>query len=163
MKLHFVSNIDGTHITEALKDSNPETTLFLVASKTFTTAETTTNAGTAKKWFLQKTNNNADAIKKHFAALSTNEKEVKAFGIDPANMFEFSDWVGGRYSVWSAIGLSIAIYIGFDNFKSFLAGAQAMDEHFQTAPIEKNIPMLAGLLSVYYSDFYGAQTHLVSP
>lgn len=162
MTMHFVSNVDGTHIKEALKHSNPETTLFLVASKTFTTAETITNATTAKKWFLEKTNDKGD-IARHFVALSTNKEKVVEFGIDPANMFEFSDWVGGRYSVWSAIGLSIALYIGFDNFKSFLEGAQAMDEHFQSQPIEKNIPMLAGLLSVYYSDFFGAQTHLVSP
>ncbi|OBT85609.1 glucose-6-phosphate isomerase [Pseudogymnoascus sp. 03VT05] len=162
MKLHFVSNIDGTHIAEALRDSDPETTLFLVASKTFTTAETTTNANTAKNWFLTK-GGNQDAIAKHFVALSTNEEEVTKFGIDAKNMFGFESWVGGRYSVWSAIGLSVALYIGFDNFHAFLAGAQAMDKHFREAPIEKNIPMLGGLLSVYYSDFYGAQTHLVSP
>lgn len=163
MKLHFVSNIDGTHIEEALKASEPETTLFLVASKTFTTAETCQNANTAKKWFLERTGNNQDAIAKHFVALSTNKEKVTEFGIDAKNMFEFENWVGGRYSVWSAIGLSIAIYIGFKEFKNFLAGAQAMDEHFLHMPIEKNIPMIAGLLSVYYSDFYGAQTHLVSP
>lgn len=162
MTMHFVSNIDGTHIKEALKHSDPETTLFLVASKTFTTAETITNAETAKKWFLEKTNQKGD-VAKHFAALSTNKEAVTKFGIDANNMFEFSDWVGGRYSVWSAIGLSIALYIGYDNFESFLKGAHVMDKHFQTQPIEKNIPMLAGLLSVYYSDFFGAQTHLVSP
>jgi len=161
LKLHFVSNIDGTHISEALKEADPETTLFLIASKTFTTAETTTNANTAKSWFL-KTASEAD-IAKHFVALSTNEAEVTKFGIDKKNMFEFSDWVGGRYSVWSAIGLSVAIYIGFDNFKKFLAGAHAMDKHFKETPLEKNIPVLAGLLSVWYSDFFGAQTHLVSP
>ncbi|KAL8890796.1 MAG: hypothetical protein Q9215_002100 [Flavoplaca cf. flavocitrina] len=162
LKLHFVSNIDGTHIAEALRDSDPETTLFLVASKTFTTAETTTNANTAKSWFL-KTAQSDDHIAKHFVALSTNEEEVTKFGIDKKNMFGFASWVGGRYSVWSAIGLSIALYIGFDNFHEFLAGAQAMDKHFKETPLEQNIPVLGGLLSVWYSDFFGAQTHLVSP
>ncbi|PSN69162.1 Phosphoglucose isomerase [Corynespora cassiicola Philippines] len=161
LKLHFVSNIDGTHIAEALKESDPETTLFLIASKTFTTAETTTNANTAKNWFL-KSAKQSD-IAKHFVALSTNEAEVTKFGIDKKNMFGFSDWVGGRYSVWSAIGLSVALYIGFDNFKQFLAGAHAMDKHFKETPLEKNIPVIGGLLSVWYSDFFGAQTHLVSP
>ncbi|KAF2763205.1 Phosphoglucose isomerase [Pseudovirgaria hyperparasitica] len=158
---HFVSNIDGTHIAEALKDSDPETTLFLVASKTFTTAETTTNANTAKSWFL-KSAKESD-IAKHFVALSTNESEVTKFGIDKKNMFGFSDWVGGRYSVWSAIGLSVALYIGYDNFHQFLAGAHSMDKHFKETPLEKNIPALGGLLSVWYSDFFGAQTHLVAP
>ena len=162
LTLHFVSNIDGTHIAEALKDADPETTLFLIASKTFTTAETITNANTAKTWFLNN-GGSQEAIAKHFVALSTNEEEVTKFGIDAKNMFGFESWVGGRYSVWSAIGLSVAIYIGFDNFHAFLAGAQAMDKHFCEAPIEKNIPMIGGLLSVYYSNFYGAQTHLVSP
>jgi glucose-6-phosphate isomerase len=161
LKLHFVSNIDGTHVAEALKESDPETTLFLVASKTFTTAETVTNANTAKTWFL-KSAKESD-IAKHFVALSTNEEEVTKFGIDKKNMFGFSDWVGGRYSVWSAIGLSVALYIGFDNFHQFLAGAQAMDKHFKETPLEKNIPVIGGLLSVWYSDFFGAQTHLVSP
>lgn len=160
--LHFVSNIDGTHMAEALRDSDPETTLFLIASKTFTTAETTTNANSAKTWFLEKTDGKGD-IAKHFVALSTNEGEVTKFGIDAKNMFGFESWVGGRYSVWSAIGLSVAIHIGFKNFHSFLEGAHAMDMHFRTAPLEKNIPVIAGLLSVWYSDFYGAQTHLVSP
>lgn len=160
--LHFVSNIDGTHIAEALRDSNPETTLFLIASKTFTTAETTTNANTAKEWFLKETSGKGD-IAKHFVALSTNEAEVTKFGIDAKNMFQFESWVGGRYSVWSAIGLSVAIHIGFKNFHDFLSGAHAMDTHFRTTPLEKNIPVIAGLLSVYYSDMYGAQTHLVSP
>lgn len=160
--LHFVSNIDGTHIAEALKHSNPETTLFLIASKTFTTAETVTNANTAKKWFL-KSANDESAIAKHFVALSTNESEVTKFGIDKANMFPFSDWVGGRYSVWSAIGLSVCLYIGYDNFHQFLAGAHAMDKHFKETPLEQNIPVIGGLLSVFYSDFFGAQTHLVAP
>jgi len=162
LKLHFVSNIDGTHIAEALRDSNPETTLFLIASKTFTTAETCTNANTAKKWFLS-TVKDESAVAKHFVALSTNKEEVVKFGIDAANMFGFESWVGGRYSVWSAIGLSVALYIGFDNFKLFLAGAHAMDNHFRETPLEDNIPALAGLLSVWYSNFWGAQTHLIAP
>ncbi|KAL4889380.1 Phosphoglucose isomerase [Aspergillus ambiguus] len=162
MKLHFVSNIDGTHIAEALKDSDPETTLFLIASKTFTTAETTTNANTAKSWFLQTAKDDAH-IAKHFVALSTNEAEVTKFGIDKKNMFGFESWVGGRYSVWSAIGLSVALYIGYDNFHQFLAGANAMDKHFRETPLEQNIPVIGGLLSVWYSDFFGAQTHLVAP
>merc|ERR1711939_928562 len=161
MKLHFVSNIDGTHIAEALKDSDPETTLFLIASKTFTTAETTTNANTAKKWFLQSAKESD--IAKHFVALSTNSEEVSKFGIDTKNMFGFESWVGGRYSVWSAIGLSVCLYIGYDNFHQFLAGAHAMDNHFRTAPLHENIPVIGGLLSVWYSDFFGAQTHLVAP
>lgn len=160
-KLHFVSNIDGTHVAEALKESDPETTLFLIASKTFTTAETVTNANTAKKWFLEKAEEKD--IAKHFVALSTNEEEVTKFGIDKKNMFGFSDWVGGRYSVWSAIGLSVALYIGYDNFHQFLAGAHAMDKHFKETPLEQNIPVIGGLLSVWYSNFFGAQTHLVSP
>lgn len=160
--LHFVSNIDGTHLAETLSNSDPETTLFLVASKTFTTAETITNANSAKEWFLRETNNSGD-ITKHFVALSTNEPEVTKFGIDPKNMFGFESWVGGRYSVWSVIGLSIAIHIGFKRFYEFLQGANAMDQHFLETPLEKNIPIIGGLLSVWYSDFYGAQTHLVSP
>lgn len=162
MSLHFVSNIDGTHMAEALKASDPETTLFLVASKTFTTAETTTNANTAKKWFIEKTGGKGE-IAKHFVALSTNEPEVTKFGIDSKNMFGFESWVGGRYSVWSAIGLSVALYIGYDNFHKFLAGAHEMDKHFRETPLKDNIPALAGLLSVWYSNFFGAQTHLVAP
>ncbi|KAI5816994.1 Phosphoglucose isomerase [Pyronema omphalodes] len=165
LTLHFVSNIDGTHIAEALRECDAETTLFLIASKTFTTAETCTNANTAKEWFLKQSAINGDnsAIEKHFVALSTNKEEVEKFGINPANMFGFESWVGGRYSVWSAIGLSVALYIGFDNFHKFLAGAHAMDNHFKTAEIKDNIPMLGGLLSVWYSNFFGAQTHLVAP
>ncbi|KAL2012807.1 hypothetical protein VTN00DRAFT_332 [Thermoascus crustaceus] len=162
LTVHFVSNIDGTHIAEALKESDPETTLFLVASKTFTTAETITNANTAKKWFLEHAKDEAH-IAKHFVALSTNEAEVTKFGIDKKNMFEFESWVGGRYSVWSAIGLSVALYIGYDNFHEFLAGAHAMDKHFRETPLEQNIPVIGGLLNVWYSDFFGAQTHLVAP
>ncbi|CAK7893092.1 glucose-6-phosphate isomerase [[Candida] anglica] len=160
--VHFVSNIDGTHIAETVKDLNPETTLFLIASKTFTTAETCTNANSAKKWFLEKAKDEAH-IAKHFAALSTNATEVAKFGIDTKNMFGFENWVGGRYSVWSAIGLSVAIYIGFDNFNDFLKGAEAVDKHFQETPLKDNIPVLGGLISVWYNNFFGAQTHLVAP
>lgn len=162
MTLHFVSNIDGTHIAEALANSDPETTLFLIASKTFTTAETTTNANTAKSWFLEKTGGKGE-IAKHFVAMSTNEAEVTKFGIDAKNMFGFESWVGGRYSVWSAIGLSVALYVGYDNFRKFHAGAHEMDKHFHTAPLRENIPVLGGLLSVWYSNFFNAQTHLVAP
>lgn len=162
LDVHFVSNIDGTHLAETLKGLDPETTLFLVASKTFTTAETTTNANLAKKWFLAKAGDSAH-IAKHFAALSTNAEEVAKFGIDTKNMFGFDSWVGGRYSVWSAIGLSVAIYIGFDNFEAFLKGAEAFDHHFTTAPLEHNIAVLGGMLLVWYNNFFGAQTHLVAP
>jgi glucose-6-phosphate isomerase len=162
LNVHFVSNIDGTHIAETLKGIDPESTLFLIASKTFTTAETITNANSAKAWFLNHAKDTAH-IAKHFVALSTNEKEVEKFGIDTKNMFGFENWVGGRYSVWSAIGLSIAIYIGFDNFNDFLKGAEALDHHFTTTPLENNIPVLGGLLSVWYNNFFGAQTHLVAP
>lgn len=162
LKLHFVSNIDGTHMAEALKVSEPETTLFLVASKTFTTAETCTNAATAKAWFLEAAGDEAH-IAKHFVALSTNEEEVTKFGIDAKNMFGFESWVGGRYSVWSAIGLSVCLYVGFDNFWEFLKGAHAMDQHFKKAPAEKNIPLLGGLLDIWYGDFFGAETHLIAP
>lgn len=162
LNAHFVSNIDGTHLAEILKGLNPETTLFLIALKTFTTAETITNANLAKEWFLKKANDQS-AIAKHFVALLTNEAEVVKFGIDPKNMFEFELWVGGRYSVWSAIGLSVAIYVGFENFQAFLKGAQAVDHHFLNAPLEKNIPAIGGLLSVWYNNFHGAQTHLVAP
>ncbi|EMR08146.1 hypothetical protein PNEG_03583 [Pneumocystis murina B123] len=162
LQVYYVSNIDGTHISEALRLCDPETTLFLIASKTFTTLETIANAETAKKWFL-KTSRSEEHISKHFVALSTNVKEVTAFGIDSKNMFEFFDWVGGRYSVWSSIGLSVILYIGFDNFWQFLEGAHAMDNHFSDTPIEDNIPIIGGLLSVWYSNFFGAQTRLVSP
>lgn len=162
LHVHFVSNIDGTHLAEALKGLNPETTLFLIASKTFTTAETITNANSAKAWFLSAVKDEAH-IAKHFAALSTNAEEVAKFGIDTKNMFGFNDWVGGRYSVWSAIGLSVAIYIGFDNFEAFLKGAEAFDAHFTSAPLEHNIAAIGGLLSVWYNNFFGAQTHLVAP
>lgn len=163
IKVHYVSNIDGTHIAETLRSVNAETTLFLVASKTFTTAETITNANTAKNWFLEHAGGEKAHIAKHFVALSTNAEEVAKFGIDTKNMFGFESWVGGRYSVWSAIGLSVAIYVGFDNFWSFLKGAEAVDKHFTETPLEDNIPLLGGLLSVWYNNFYDAQTHLVAP
>ncbi|WP_432710422.1 glucose-6-phosphate isomerase [Pedobacter sp.] len=162
LNLHFVSNIDGTHIVETLKTLNPETTLFLVASKTFTTQETMTNANSAREWFL---NSGAEttAIAKHFAALSTNAKDVAAFGIDTENMFEFWDWVGGRYSLWSAIGLPIALSIGFDNFKQLLAGAHAADNHFETTPFERNIPVIMALVGIWYINFFDAETQAILP
>jgi glucose-6-phosphate isomerase len=161
-EMHFVSNVDGTHIAEALKRCDPETTLFLVASKTFTTQETIENATTARTWFLDHAKDVAH-VAKHFAALSTNEAAVTKFGIDPKNMFAFWDWVGGRYSLWSAIGLSIAIAIGAENFDALLDGAHAMDEHFRTAPIASNAPMLMGLLGVWYGSFFGAETQAILP
>ncbi len=162
LHVHFVSNVDGTHIAETLKNLRPETTLFIVASKTFTTQETLTNANTAKEWLVHSMGD-ASAVKKHFVALSTNAKEVAAFGIDARNMFEFWDWVGGRYSLWSTIGLSIAIYIGMDNFVALLSGAHDMDEHFRTAPLEKNMPVILGVLGIWYINFFGAQTHAILP
>nr|AXK15965.1 phosphoglucose isomerase [Polycaena lua] len=162
LKVHFVSNIDGTHLAEVLKKLNPETALFIIASKTFTTQETITNATSAKNWFLEVAKD-ASAVSKHFVALSTNSEKVTAFGIDPKNMFGFWDWVGGRYSLWSAIGLSISLYIGYDNFEKLLEGASFMDNHYTTAPLEKNAPMLLALLGVWYSNFYGAETHALLP
>ncbi|MFA7473354.1 MAG: glucose-6-phosphate isomerase, partial [Spirosomataceae bacterium] len=162
LNVHFVSNVDGTHIVETLKDLNPETTLFLIASKTFTTQETMANAHTARQWFLASAQDE-EAIKKHFVALSTNQAEVVKFGIDPNNMFVFWDWVGGRYSLWSAIGLSIAIYIGFSNFEQLLAGAHEADNHFRTTKFDKNIPVILGLLGVWYNNFFGAETHAILP
>ncbi|WP_199118086.1 glucose-6-phosphate isomerase [Pedobacter sp. ASV28] len=162
LNLHFVSNVDGTHIAETLKVVNPETTLFLVASKTFTTQETMTNAHTARAWFLSKGTTEAD-IAKHFAALSTNAKDVAAFGIDTENMFEFWDWVGGRYSLWSAIGLSICLGIGFSNFRALLAGAHATDKHFAEAPFEQNVPVILGMLGIWYINFFNAETQAILP
>ena len=162
LRLHCVSNVDGTHITEALRGLSPATTLFIVASKTFTTQETVANATTAKEWLLRSIPGPA-AVARHFVALSTNEAEVIRFGIDPANMFEFWDWVGGRYSLWSAIGLSIALAIGMDNFEELLDGAHAMDEHFRTAPLEANIPVVLALLGVWYNNFFGAESHAILP
>jgi glucose-6-phosphate isomerase len=162
LHMHFVSNVDGTQIAETLRLCAPETTLVLVASKTFTTQETLTNAHTARDWFLAAAKDRAH-IKKHFVALSTSKDEVDKFGIDTANMFEFWDWVGGRYSLWSAIGLSIALSIGMDNFEDMLTGAHLMDEHFRTAPLENNLPVILGVLGVWYIDFLGAQSHAILP
>lgn len=162
LNMHFVSNVDGTHIAEVLKKVNPETTLFLVASKTFTTQETMTNAHSARDWFL-KAAGDEKHVAKHFAALSTNAKAVGEFGIDTANMFEFWDWVGGRYSLWSAIGLSIVLSIGFDNFVELLSGAHAMDKHFSTTPAEKNLPVLLALIGIWYNNFFGVETEAILP
>ena len=162
LRVRFVSNIDGTHLAETLRHCRPETTLFLVASKTFTTQETMTNARSARAWFLRQARNHAH-VARHFVALSANAEAVREFGIDPANMFPFWDWVGGRYSLWSAIGLSIAIAIGFDNFSALLDGAHDMDEHFRTAPLEENLPATLALLGIWYHNFFGAQTHAILP
>ncbi|MGD9896337.1 MAG: glucose-6-phosphate isomerase [Candidatus Methylacidiphilaceae bacterium] len=162
LRLHFVSNIDGTHLMEALRGLDPATTLFLISSKSFGTLETLTNARSARAWLLEKANDPA-AVAKHFVAISTNEKAVTAFGIDKKNMFPFWDWVGGRYSLWSAIGLSIVLAIGMDHFEELLAGAHAVDEHFRTTPLEKNIPVLMGLLGIWYNNFFQASTHAVFP
>lgn len=196
LTMHFCSNIDGTHLAEIVKDCDPETTLFIVASKTFTTQETITNANSAKAWFLETAKdvcevawisrlfNHTDSavpqinqfvpinyfdteqkahVAKHFVALSTNTKEVTGFGIDEANMFKFFDWVGGRYSLWSAIGLSIAIYIGFDNFKELLTGAHMMDVHFKETKLEENLPVILALVGIWYNDFYKADTCAILP
>ncbi len=162
MQVHFVSNVDGTHIAETLKKISPETTLFLIASKTFTTQETMTNAHTARNWFLEHAKDESQ-IAKHFAALSTNAKAVQAFGIAPENMFEFWDWVGGRYSLTSAIGLSIACTIGFDHFIQLLEGFHAMDEHFRTADFDKNIPIILALIGIWYVNFFDAETEAILP
>lgn len=162
LNMHFVSNVDGTHIAEVLRKVNPETTLVLVASKTFTTQETMTNALSARQWLLESVKDES-AVAKHFVALSTNAKEVEKFGIDTANMFEFWDWVGGRYSLWSAIGLSIALSIGFENFEQLLAGAHAMDNHFLVTPIEKNIPTTLALVGIWNNNFLGAESEAILP
>lgn len=164
-QVHFVSNVDGQDIKNILKSLDPETTLFIIASKTFTTEETMLNAGVAKEWLLEKAPKDAsqDAIAKHFVALSTNAEDVGKFGINQNNMFEFRDWVGGRYSLWSAIGLSICLAVGFDNFRKLLDGGHAMDEHFRTAPLEQNIPVLMGVLGVWYRNFYHYPEHLLLP
>jgi glucose-6-phosphate isomerase len=161
-RLHFVSNVDGSHMAETLRSLQPETTLCIVASKTFTTEETMMNARAARTWFMQQAKDERH-VAKHFVAVSTNEKEVGAFGINPANMFGFWDWVGGRYSLWSSIGLPIAIAAGFDRFAQMLDGAHRMDEHFRTAPMDDNIPITLGLLGVWYADFLGAESHAVLP
>ncbi|XP_074534037.1 glucose-6-phosphate isomerase a [Halichoeres trimaculatus] len=158
----FVSNIDGTHMAKTLAQLNAETTLFIIASKTFTTQETITNAESARDWFLQ-TAKDKSAVAKHFVALSTNAAKVQDFGIDTANMFEFWDWVGGRYSLWSAIGLSIALHVGFENFEQLLSGAHWMDNHFRSAPLQQNVPVLLALLGVWYINFFQAETHAMLP
>jgi glucose-6-phosphate isomerase len=162
LELHFVSNVDGSHVAEVFKRVDPETTLFLVASKTFLTQETMANAHSARDWFVRHAKDECH-IAKHFVALSTNAKEVAKFGIELANMFVFWDWVGGRYSLWSSIGMSIALGIGFDNFRALLEGAHEMDEHFRTTPLEKNLPVTLALLGVWYNNFFGAETHAILP
>ncbi|WP_439555961.1 glucose-6-phosphate isomerase [Dyadobacter sp.] len=162
LNVHFVSNVDGTHIAETVKSLNPETTLFMIASKTFTTQETMANAHSARNWFLDKAKDE-NFVKKHFVAISTNRTEVEKFGIDPENMFGFWDWVGGRYSLWSAIGLSIACYVGFQNFEQLLSGAHEMDKHFRTTKFERNIPVLLALIGIWYNDFFDAQTQAILP
>jgi glucose-6-phosphate isomerase len=152
---HFISNIDGTHLAETVRLCDPETTLFIIASKTFTTQETITNAESARAWFLEAAKDKAH-VAKHFVALSTNTKAVTAFGISESNMFQFWDWVGGRYSLWSAIGLSIALVIGYDNFEQLLKGAHGMDKHFKETPLENNLPVLLAVIGIWYNDFYGA-------
>ncbi len=162
LRVHFVSNVDASHLTETLKDLNPETTLFLIASKTFSTQETLTNAHSARDWLLRATDDE-QAVAKHFVALSSHAERVRQFGIDPQNMFEFWDWVGGRYSLWSAIGLSIALYIGMDQFKELLTGAHVVDEHFRQEPLESNVPVIMGLLGIWYVNFFGAESHAILP
>jgi len=162
LSAHFVSNIDGTHIVETLKGLNPETTLFMIASKTFTTQETMTNAHTAREWFLR-TAKDPSFVSRHFVAISTNREKVDAFGIEVENMFEFWDWVGGRYSLWSAIGLSIACSIGFENFEALLQGAHEMDTHFRYVPFEGNIPVILAVVSMWYNNFFGAETEVILP
>lgn len=161
LNAHFVSNVDGNHIAEVVKDLNPETTLFIIASKTFTTQETMTNANSAKDWFLKA--GKQEDVAKHFVALSTNIEEVKKFGIAEENIFEFWDWVGGRYSLWSAIGLSIVLSVGYENFEQLLRGAFDTDQHFQTADFSENIPVLMGLLGIWYRNFYAATTYAILP
>lgn len=162
LAVHFVSNIDGAHLMRALSDCHPATTLFIVASKTFTTQETMTNAHSARKWFLEGAVDDAH-VAKHFVALSTNLSAVEAFGIDASNMFTFWDWVGGRYSLWSAIGLSIALYVGMDQFEELLAGGHEMDNHFKTAPLEQNMPVIMALLGVWYNNFFHIDTQAILP
>jgi glucose-6-phosphate isomerase len=162
LRLHFVSNVDGSDLAETLKQVQPETVLFLVASKTFTTQETMANAHSARGWFLE-TARDETHVAKHFAAMSTDAVKVKKFGIEPENMFEFWDWVGGRYSLWSAIGLSIALYVGFDNFEKLLAGAHEVDRHFRDTPFERSIPVIMALLGIWYNNFWDAQSHAILP
>ncbi|GAA0738218.1 glucose-6-phosphate isomerase [Gaetbulibacter jejuensis] len=161
LKTHFVSNVDGDHVNEVIKNLNPETTLFVIVSKTFTTQETLSNATTIRKWFLEKAPDNA--VAKHFVAVSTNIEKVKAFGIDENNIFPMWNWVGGRFSLWSAVGLSISLSVGFENFDKLLQGAHKMDEHFKTEDFDKNIPVIAGLLSVWYNNFFNVETEAIIP
>ena len=163
LKTHFVSNVDGDHVQEVLRDLNPETTLFVVVSKTFTTQETLSNATTIKKWFLDQEGTTQADIAKHFAAVSTNTAKIAEFGIAAENVFPMWDWVGGRFSLWSAVGLSIALSVGYEHFDALLSGANAMDEHFRTADLEENIPVVLALLSVWYNNFYGAETEAIIP
>jgi len=164
LKVHYVSNIDGTHLAETLKNvESAETTLFIVCSKTFTTIETITNSTSAKKWLLEASGGDEAAVAKHFVAVSTSADKVAAFGIDVENMFGFWDWVGGRYSLWSAVGLSIALYIGMDNFEEMLDGAHQMDQHFLTAPLAENAPVVLAMLGVWYCNFWGSQSHAILP
>jgi glucose-6-phosphate isomerase len=162
LRAHFVSNVDATHLTETLKKLDAATTLFIVSSKTFVTQETLTNARSARSWLIGQLGDEA-AVAKHFAAVSTNLKATAEFGINPDNVFEFWDWVGGRYSLWSAIGLPIALFIGMDKFEALLDGAHAMDEHFRTAPLNRNMPVLMGMLGIWYGDFFGASSNAVLP
>ncbi|NCC21055.1 MAG: glucose-6-phosphate isomerase [Alphaproteobacteria bacterium] len=162
ISMHFVSNVDGTHVAETIRKLNPETTLFVIASKTFTTQETMANAETARGWFLERTGE-PEAVAKHFVAVSTNRDGVKAFGIDENNMFPFKDWVGGRYSLWCSIGLPICISVGFDNFRKLLDGAYAMDTHFRSAPLDRNMPVIMAMLGIWYRNFWDAQSYAVLP
>lgn len=163
LNVHFVSNVDAMQITQVVKKLRPETTLFIVASKTFTTQETLTNAKSARAWFLDQPGTDEAAIAKHFVAVSTNESAVSAFGIDTANMFRFWDWVGGRYSLWSAVGLSIILYVGMDNYEQLLAGAHDMDKHFVEQPLESNLPVILALLGIWYANFFGAESQVILP
>ena len=166
LKVHFISNVDGDHVHESLKDLNPETTLFVIVSKTFTTQETLSNATTARKWFLNKVAGaveDGEAVAKHFVAVSTNETAVKDFGIDPNNVFTMWDWVGGRFSLWSSVGLSIALAVGYNNFESMLAGAHKADEHFKNTPLDENISVMMALVTVWYNNFFGAESEAIIP
>tara|TARA_B100000929_G_scaffold47919_1_gene34468 strand:- start:44 stop:1687 length:1644 start_codon:yes stop_codon:yes gene_type:complete len=166
LNVHFISNVDGDHVHESLKDLNPETTLFVIVSKTFTTQETLSNATTARKWFLSKVAGaveDGEAVVKHFVAVSTNETAVKDFGIDPNNVFTMWDWVGGRFSLWSSVGLSIALAVGYNNFESMLAGAHKADEHFKNTPLEENISVMMALVTVWYNNFFGAESEAIIP
>ena len=161
LNVHFVSNVDGDHVNEIIKKLNPETTLFVIVSKTFTTQETLTNSETIKEWFLKSASQ--EDVAKHFVAVSTNIQKVTEFGINPDNVFPMWDWVGGRFSLWSAVGLSISLAVGFDNYNELLTGANEMDEHFKTADFDKNIPVVLALLSIWYNNFFGAESEALIP